>query len=126
MTATATQRRTCKPRQKPERSATLSTTNNGKMVLWLTQGGDARAYILSQVQGYILLGKADNGDGHMEGYQIFFDDYGTTCTCKGFEFRSKCKHVEALQALIAAGKLPSPIVKDQAQTDYEPMPLEDL
>lgn len=105
--------------QQPARTATLTTLSNGKLCLWITAGKDTRAYVLQSIPtswGVAWqLGKADNGDGSMENYCVLIDleHHRHSCDCAGFCFRSKCKHVEALEALIAAGKLPGPAPKSK-------------
>jgi hypothetical protein len=96
--------------RKPERSATLGTTTSGKTILWLAQDGALRAYVLTVLPSAFgtayRLGKADNGDGHMEEYDVLLHGRETSCTCPGYTYRSTCKHVDSLVALHAAGKLP--------------------
>ncbi len=121
MTATATKTR--KPARKPERSATLGTMTNGKLLLWLTQDGETRGYILTPLPSDFgtayRLGKADNGDGHSEEYDVLLHGRETSCTCPGHTYRANCKHVDALNALIAAGKLPAPAPKQQPAPQAE-------
>lgn len=104
--------KTRKPAPKPQRSATLGTTTSGKTILWLTENGKARAYVLTPLPSDFgtayRLGKADNGDGHMEEYDVLLNGRETSCTCPGRTYRHTCKHVEALLALTAAGKLAAP------------------
>jgi hypothetical protein len=54
------------------------------------------------------LGKADNGDGDMSEYDVLLHGRETSCTCPGHTYRNRCKHTEALEALMAAGKLSAP------------------
>jgi hypothetical protein len=112
MTATATKTRKTR---KTQRHAALSSMTNGKQCLWLTQDGKTRGYVLTALASEIggagyRLGKADNGDGSMEEYDVLLDhDHGFhTCECKGFLRHQHCKHVESLVALTNAGKLPKP------------------
>ena len=96
--------------RKPNRTVTLGTTTSGKRILWITQDGKTRAYVLTKLLSKygttFTLGKADNGDGHMETYTVYFDSCGhASCDCAGHSFRKHCRHVDALLALIAAGKL---------------------
>jgi hypothetical protein len=95
---------------------------NGKLLLWLTEDGKTRGYVLTPLASEIggtayRLGKADNGDGHSEEYDVLLHGRETSCTCPGNTYRSKCKHVDALEALIATGKLPAP---KQQPTKREP------
>lgn len=44
--------------------------------------------------------------GEDNGYDVLLDDrQGHSCTCKGFSFKSKCKHVAALLTLTTLGIL---------------------
>ena len=98
-------------RTKPPRTVSLTRTTHGKLVLWITDKGKTRAYILTPVASAwgqaFTLGKADNGDGHMETYCVLLDDkrHHHTCDCAGHTFRNHCRHVEAILALRKAGKL---------------------
>ena len=99
-------------RTKPPRTVSLTRTTHGKLVLWITQAGKTRAYILTPVASdwgqAFTLGKADNGDGSMDTYCVLIDNHHHhSCDCAGFTFRNKCRHVDALLALIRAGKLPT-------------------
>jgi SWIM zinc finger len=39
-------------------------------------------------------------------YHVHLDaELGDSCTCKGFIYRSKCKHVDAVKTLVALGKV---------------------
>src|ERR1700677_4944137 len=39
-------------------------------------------------------------------YHVHLDaELGDSCTCKGFVYRSKCKHVDAMKTLVALGKV---------------------
>ena len=101
-----------KPARKPQRSATLGTMTNGKTVLWLSEDGQVKnGYILTPMPSAFgtayRLGKADVGGCNVE-YDVLLNGRETSCTCPGHAYRGKCKHVEALEALIAAGKLPTP------------------
>jgi hypothetical protein len=50
-----------------------------------------------------LLEKMGGGDEHR--YHICLDGEHGTCECKGFTRWARCRHVEALRALTAAGQL---------------------
>lgn len=99
-----------KPRRKV-RYVTLGTMTNGKRVVWLTQDANARAYVLTELRSDIggrafRLGKADNGDGKMETYDVLIHEQQSSCTCAGHTYRpGKCKHILCLRALVAAGKI---------------------
>ncbi len=106
---TATATRTRQPARKPVRSATLSTMTNGKILLWLSEDGQVKngytlARLASDFGTAFRLGKADVG-GCGEDYDVLLHGRESSCTCKGNSYHGHCKHVEALQALIAAGKI---------------------
>jgi hypothetical protein len=125
LTASKTNR---KPAKKPERSATISTMTNGKLILWLTQDGKTRGYVLTPLDSEIggtayRLGKADNGDGKMDEYDVLLDGEYSTCECLGFLSHRHCKHLESLKALAAAGKLADP--KKPEAVRQEPAPQQE-
>ncbi|HEY7328760.1 MAG TPA: hypothetical protein VH592_14050 [Gemmataceae bacterium] len=122
MTATTTTKRNT---HQPVRSATLGTLTNGKTVLWLSEDGQVKnGYTLtalaSDFGSAYRLGKAGVG-GCSQDYDVLLCGRETSCTCPGHSYRSKCKHVDAVLALIAAGKLPAP-----KQPVRQPVVLEDL
>ncbi len=112
MTTLTKASKTRKPARKPQRSATLGTMSNGKILLWLSEDGEVKnGYTLTALPSdfgvAFRLGKADVG-GCSEEYDVLLNGRETSCTCKGNTYCGHCKHVEALQALTAAGKLPAP------------------
>ena len=79
-------------------------------VLGITQGRDTTFYTLTDLdpgfgQAAFRLSKADRGDGPGEQYDVLIDGARSTCECMGFCRHGHCKHVEAVESLIAAGKL---------------------
>jgi hypothetical protein len=107
-TTTTTKTRT-RTKKTTERHCTLTTLTNGRVCLWLTTGNEVRAYILTELKtdfglGF-RLGKADNGDGQMDEYDVLIDGRKSQCECKGFLRWGHCKHCESLVALLSAGKL---------------------
>jgi hypothetical protein len=58
------------------------------------------------------LGKADVA-GSSEEYDVLLHGRETSCTCPGHCYRNKCKHVDALLAMVAAGKLAAPAAKSE-------------
>lgn len=95
---------------KPVRSASLSTMTNGKLCLWLRSGGNLDGvYTLTPIPSDFgvayQLGKA-TPDGCSESYDVLLYGRETSCTCPGHTYTGRCKHVLALEALTAAGKLP--------------------
>jgi hypothetical protein len=51
------------------------------------------------------LAKWDDAGGVAERYNVLLHGAESTCDCKGFTYRGRCKHLESLTALQAAGKL---------------------
>jgi hypothetical protein len=85
---------------------------HGKLLLWITKDDETYGYVLTPLTSEIggvgyRLGKA-SADGCTEEYDVLLHGRETSCTCPGHTYRSKCKHVDALLALISAGKLPAP------------------
>ena len=91
-----------------QRTATLATMTNGDTLLLLATNGVTTGYKLRAVASdfgrAFWLGKyTEDGDG--EEYDVLLNDRETSCTCKGNNYRGKCKHVDALTKLIQLGKL---------------------
>jgi len=105
MTATGT--RTRKP---PTRSASLQTVAG---VLWITRGPLTVAYRLERIPTELggvafQLSKAHQGGAdEPEVYHVLLNGRDTSCTCAGHSYGGgrPCKHISALEALTAAGKL---------------------
>lgn len=104
-TATAT-RKTAKRQE--NRVATLRDIGMAH-VLGLTTGKDTVFYRLEALSAgrgrAFRLCKADRGNGPGEVYDVLLDGQFSSCECKGFMRWNHCKHVEALVALTACGKL---------------------
>jgi hypothetical protein len=98
-------------RKTEERTAKLMQLG-ASQVLALTCGKDTVFYKLETLdhgfgEAAFRLSKADRGDGPGEVYDVLMDGARSSCECKGFLQWHHCKHVESLESLIAAGKLPS-------------------
>jgi hypothetical protein len=106
MTSATKTRKTTK--QQP-RSAKLMQLPGGSLILWLTVADQTQAYsvtpLASDFGAAFHLHKADRGDGQTELYDVLLHGRQSSCTCKGNTYRGKCKHVEALTALVQSGKL---------------------
>jgi hypothetical protein len=99
-----------KQRQPKVRTCRLSTTHAGTLALTIrqqqgTQAVQVDVYYLepipSQLGGRgLILHKHD-----CTSYCVRLDGKDSECDCKGFTRFHHCKHVEALTALQAAGKL---------------------
>jgi hypothetical protein len=93
---------------------------NGKTLLAIHKENTVYFYVLTPLateiggHGYNL-GKA-SVDGCSEDYQVLLHGQETSCTCPGHTYGQKCKHVDALQALIRSGKLQAP----KTETKREP------
>jgi hypothetical protein len=102
-----------KGRPKPTRSCSLWHAGDGRAVLTITEHhikGDVPAhYFLKAVPceigglGYEVQHlEVDGGEcysGHIDGER-------SSCSCPGGVFNGRCKHIDALRSLLAAGKLP--------------------
>lgn len=111
-----------KARKPIARSAALVTLNNGKTVLTLTAGDEMRGYLLTPIPsdfgaGFHLV-KGDNGDGSPhEEYDVLLDGRESSCTCPGNTYKGRCKHLDAIQALVNAGKIAAPKHQQAASAD---------
>jgi hypothetical protein len=107
-------------RPKPERRMNLGTPVNGVYPLLITVGEGERA---KRFGYYLEALPADFGvafrltklahqveEGHDPYYDVLLDPRGHhSCTCLGnlrWGHKTRCKHVAALAALVAGGKLP--------------------
>lgn len=107
---TATATRTRKPRPKPQRFVRLTRTSNPAWRALTIRVKHARS---EQVYSYTVeeLPRVPQGRGFLltketgESYAVHVAGQHSTCECRGFASHSHCKHVEALLALEAAGKL---------------------
>jgi hypothetical protein len=95
-----------------ERSLRVSDEVNGLRALALTTGGATVSYYLKEIpvdfgRGFQLDKFYTEGAGEDDRtYHVHLDkELGDSCTCKGFVYRSKCKHVDALKTLVALGKV---------------------
>jgi hypothetical protein len=80
------------------------------LVLGLTANGDTVFYGLRTLdhgfgEAAFRLAKAERGGVAGEVYDVLIDGARSSCECLGFLRWKRCKHVEALESLIAAGKL---------------------
>jgi hypothetical protein len=105
MTTTATPRKT-----KTSRAARVERLGTST-VLWLT---DARnrttAYALTRIASDLggvafQLHKAHQGGGEPEVYSVLIHGADSVCDCIGHAHHGRCKHVDGLAALLAAGKV---------------------
>jgi hypothetical protein len=120
------------------RSANIATLTNGKQALWLTVGDERSAYLVtplaSDFGAAFHLSKTIDGDGKGgEEYDVLLHGQQSSCTCPGHSFRSKCKHLDALTALVQSGKLavlePEPVPEREDEetvesTEQPPQPEE--
>lgn len=83
-------------------------------MLWLTTGKLTIGYKLERIDCELggtafQLSQAHQGGEHQpEVYHVLLHGKQTSCDCAGHSFTGHCKHVEALTALIAAGKIEAP------------------
>lgn len=94
------------------RSLRISDAVDGLRALALTKDGATVNYYLKEIavdfgRGFQLDKFYTEGAGEDDRtYHVHLDkELGDSCTCKGFVFRSKCKHVDALKTLVAVGKV---------------------
>jgi hypothetical protein len=97
-----------KPRSKTPRTARLVVPpiEGHAGVLRLSTGNDHTDYVLQRLAAdFGTAYRLDKVDGPEE-YNVNLD-HGerSTCECLGFLAHGRCKHVEALQVLTAAGRL---------------------
>ena len=95
------------------RSLRISDPINGVRTLVITRDGDRVFYTLRELavdfgRGF-RLDKCAGGTGsdrEADSYDVHLDDaLGHSCTCKGWCYKAKCKHVDAAAALVRLGKL---------------------
>ena len=95
------------------RSLRISDPINGVRTLVITRDGDRVFYTLRELavdfgRGFRLdkCAEGTGSDREADSYDVHLDDaLGHSCTCKGWCYRSKCKHVDAAAALVKLGKL---------------------
>jgi hypothetical protein len=100
----ATATRAPRQRKKPQRFASLTRTEEGTRTLTLRVGKKADGYDLHEIaadygRGFEVT-KADRTI-----YHVCVDGLCSSCDCKGHTRHGHCKHLDALTALAAAGKL---------------------
>jgi hypothetical protein len=103
------------PAGKPRRTFDVYEAAPGRWVLTLTywhprRSAEDTSYHLSQIP--TDLGGLAFKVAHLEvdggwTYHVRLDGPRSSCDCRGFEAHRHCKHVEALLALQAGGKLPA-------------------
>ena len=95
------------------RSLRISDPINGVRTLVITRDGDRVFYTLRELavdfgRGF-RLDKCAGGTGsdrEADSYDVHLDaQLGNSCTCKGWCYKAKCKHVDAAAALVRLGKL---------------------
>src|SRR5919199_7017174 len=91
-------------RRKPARFCRVSRSEEGTRTLTLRVGKQATDYDLLEIgsdggRGYELT-KADRTV-----YHVNIDGLASCCCCKGFSRWGRCKHVDALAALVRTGRL---------------------
>jgi hypothetical protein len=95
------------------RSLRISDPINGVRTLVITRDGDRVFYTLRELavdfgRGF-RLDKCAGGTGsdrEAASYDVHLDEaLGHSCTCKGWCYQAKCKHVDAAAALVKMGKL---------------------
>jgi hypothetical protein len=76
-------------------------------VIRITVGTEAKHYFLTALPCDFGLGFQLEGFEHEGGpqYAVCLDGDKTSCECPGFLRWHRCKHVEGLRALVAAGRL---------------------
>jgi hypothetical protein len=96
-----------KPRPKPARHVSLRVRPNGNAagVVRSTVGKESADYLVTELAADFGRGFRLEKAGGEEVYHVNLNGPETTCTCKGHLRWQKCKHVDGLAALVAAGKL---------------------
>ena len=96
------------------RSLRISDPINGVRTLVITQDGERTFYDLREIpcdiggRGFRLdkCAEGTGSDREAASYDVHLDDaLGHSCTCKGWCYKAKCKHVDAAAALVRLGKL---------------------
>jgi hypothetical protein len=103
---------TVKTSKRGERSLQVRDAVNGLRALALTKDGATVSYYLKEIpvdfgRGLQLDKFYTEGVGEDDRtYHVHLDkELGDSCTCRGFIYRSRCKHVDALKTLVALGKV---------------------
>lgn len=77
----------------------------------ITRGGVPQGYWVRPLATDFGLGYRLDRDEAAGGYDVLLEnDQDASCTCPGHTYRGRCKHVDALRALLAAGLLELPAV----------------
>jgi uncharacterized Zn finger protein len=94
----------------------------------ITQDGKAAHYwIAPQASAWGLAWTVERAgeeveDGAERTYDVLLEnEQDSSCTCPGHTYHGHCRHVEALRALLRAGKLPLPNVQVSEQTGPKDM-----
>jgi hypothetical protein len=110
MSVLANRKQPVKPRKKPARSIRLVLPPNGEGrngVVKITVGKESQDYFLSAIPSdwgrAFVLEKV--GDPEGTAYSVNVNADAPLCDCKGHARWHRCKHVEGLAALVAAGRL---------------------
>ena len=101
-----------------ERTCKLSRNENGINVLTIKEAKGVRVRRITTDHYYVeyfkpsfgrravRLTKVEEYEQELKVYDILLDGNNSTCECLGFLGHGHCRHVEALTALEAAGRLP--------------------
>lgn len=99
-----------KGRASVKRAAVFEPTGRGQGRLTITAGNATVVYRLTEIgsdiggRGFQLSkAQADGGDVY---HVLIADEVATSCDCCGWLAHSRCKHVDALQAVLDSGELP--------------------
>ena len=91
-------------RKKPQRFCKLTRDEDGVRTLTLRVGKKTDAYDLLEIAGdYGRCFQLTKADG--TSYHACLDGQASTCCCKGHSRYGRCKHLDSLAALEAAGRL---------------------
>jgi hypothetical protein len=98
-----------KPRVKPARSIRLVVPMNEQGengLLRITVGKDSADYFLARIPAdFGTAFRVEKVGSEGDAYHVNLNGRQTTCECKGFTRWNRCKHVDGLTALNAAGRL---------------------
>jgi hypothetical protein len=85
----------------------------------ITQDGEqAHCWVSPLASGWGLAYRVEKpGFEGDETYDVLLEIEGDSCTCPGHTYGGYCKHVDALRALHAQGKLPLPAVANALHDD---------
>jgi hypothetical protein len=95
-----------------ERFLKIGDAVDGLRLLALTKDGETKSYYLKEIpvdfgRGFQLdRFHSEEANEDERQYHVHLDkELGNSCTCKGYVYSSKCKHVDALKTLVALGKV---------------------